>query len=138
MGAAPRQWPLALGRAFVRWGLRTVVAATSLTACFAPLVFPDGAVPAVIGVVLWGLGAAVQESVVRAAVTGMVGPDRRASAFGRFDTGFGAGREVCAAPTWSRVDQAPSAYAGCLPRRSAGHMMSAPSASVTGLTATAA
>lgn len=80
---------LVLGPSFDRWGLRTVVGATLLTACFPPLVFLGGAVPAVIGVVLWGLGAAVQESVVRAAVTGMVGPDRRASAFGLFDTGFG-------------------------------------------------
>ncbi|MFE9310209.1 hypothetical protein ACIQCF_08225 [Streptomyces sp. NPDC088353] len=75
---------LVLGPSFDRWGLRTVVGATLLTACFPPLVFLGGAVPAVIGVVLWGLGAAVQESVVRAAVTGMVGPDRRASAFGLF------------------------------------------------------
>ncbi|WP_225077586.1 MFS transporter [Streptomyces sp. CoT10] len=80
---------LVLGRSFDRWGLRTVVGATLLTACFPPLVFLGNAVPAVIGVVLWGLGAAVRESVVRAAVTGMVGPDRRASAFGLFDTGFG-------------------------------------------------
>ncbi|MFB7738015.1 MFS transporter [Streptomyces sp. NPDC056112] len=80
---------LVLGRSFDRWGLRTVVGATLLTACFPPLVFLGNAVPAVIGVVLWGPGAAVQESVVRAAVTGMVGPDRRASAFGLFDTGFG-------------------------------------------------
>jgi hypothetical protein len=39
--------------------------------------------------VLWGLGMAAQESVVKAAVTGMVAPNRRASAYGLFDTAFG-------------------------------------------------
>ncbi|MFC8712381.1 MFS transporter [Streptomyces sp. NPDC057197] len=80
---------LTLGRLFDRWGLRTVVGATLLTACFPPLVFLGGPVAAVCGVVLWGLGTAAQESVVRAALTGMTAPGRRASAFGLFDTGFG-------------------------------------------------
>ncbi|MEU6497108.1 MFS transporter [Streptomyces sp. NPDC046984] len=80
---------LVFGRLFDRWGLWTVAVATLLTACFPPLVFLGGATSAVVGVVLWGLGTATQESVVKAAVTGMVGPDRRASAFGLFDTGFG-------------------------------------------------
>ncbi|MEV5987699.1 MFS transporter [Streptomyces sp. NPDC052051] len=80
---------LLLGRLFDRWGLRTVAAATLLTACFPPLVFLGGAALAVVGVVLWGLGTAAQESIVKAAVTGMVSADRRASAFGLFDTVFG-------------------------------------------------
>lgn len=80
---------LVLGRLFDRWGLWTVVGATLLTACFPPLVFVGGAALAVLGVVLWGLGMAAQESIVKAAITGMVGADRRASAFGLFDTGFG-------------------------------------------------
>ncbi|MBF6590941.1 MAG: MFS transporter [Ktedonobacterales bacterium] len=80
---------LVLGRLFDRIGLTTVVGATALTALFAPLVFLGGAVLAVIGMVLWGLGMAVQESIVKAAVTGMIGRDRRATAFGLFDTGFG-------------------------------------------------
>jgi MFS family permease len=80
---------LALGRLFDRWGLWTVAGATLLTACFPPLVFLGGVGLAAVGVVLWGLGMAVQESAVKAAVTGMVGAERRASAFGLFDTGFG-------------------------------------------------
>jgi MFS family permease len=80
---------LALGRLFDRIGLLTVVGATVLTACFAPLVFMGGAALAVVGVVLWGLGMAAQESIVKAAITGMVGAGRRASAYGLFDTGFG-------------------------------------------------
>jgi MFS family permease len=60
-----------------------------LTACFPPLVFLGGAALVAVGMVLWGLGMAAQESIVKATVTGMVGPERRASAFGLFDTGFG-------------------------------------------------
>ncbi|NES16992.1 MULTISPECIES: MFS transporter [Micromonospora] len=80
---------LVLGRLFDRIGLLTVVAATVLTAMFAPLVFLGGPVLAVAGVVLWGVGMAAQESVVKAAITGMVPATRRASAYGLFDTGFG-------------------------------------------------
>lgn len=80
---------LVLGRLFDRVGLLTVVVATVLTAFFAPLVFLGNAVLAVIGMVLWGLGMAAQESIVKAAITGMVGNARRATAYGLFDTGFG-------------------------------------------------
>jgi MFS family permease len=80
---------LVLGRLYDRVGLLTVVGSTVLTAFFAPLVFLGGAALAVVGMVLWGLGMAAQESIVKAAITGMVAPDRRASAYGLFDTGFG-------------------------------------------------
>lgn len=43
----------------------------------------------VVGVIVWGLGMAAQESIVKAAITGMVDPRRRAWAYGVFDTGFG-------------------------------------------------
>ncbi|MFE6668449.1 MFS transporter [Streptomyces sp. NPDC057697] len=80
---------LVLGRAFDRFGLLTVVVATVLTACFAPLVFLGGAGLAVVGVMAWGLGAAAQETIVKSVVTGMAGKRHRASAYGLFDTGFG-------------------------------------------------
>jgi MFS family permease len=80
---------LVLGRLFDRIGLRTVIFATALTAVFPPLVFLGGVAFAVLGMVLWGLGMAAQESVVKAAITGMVAPNRRASAYGLFDTAFG-------------------------------------------------
>lgn len=80
---------LGLGRLFDRVGLITVAGATLLTACFAPLIFLGNAALAVLGMILWGLGMAAQESIVKAAITGMVGPDRRGAAYGLFDTGFG-------------------------------------------------
>jgi MFS family permease len=80
---------LVLGRLFDRIGLRTVVGATVLTALFPPLVFLGGPALAVAGMVLWGLGMAAQESVMKAAIAGMVPAMRRASAYGLFDTAFG-------------------------------------------------
>jgi MFS family permease len=80
---------LVLGKAFDRFGTGTVVIATVATAAFAPLVFLGNAAFIVLGVVVWGFGMAAQESIVKATVTGMVSPRRRATAFGLFDTGFG-------------------------------------------------
>lgn len=80
---------LVLGRLFDRFGMLAVVGATAVTAAFAPLVFLGDAALAVLGLLCWGLGAAVQESIVRAAVTDMVDRGRRASAYGVFDTAFG-------------------------------------------------
>lgn len=39
--------------------------------------------------VLWGTGMGAQESIMRAAVAGMVSMDRRGSAYGIFNTGYG-------------------------------------------------
>src|SRR5579884_3179351 len=80
---------LGLGRLFDRVGLLTVVGTTALTAWFAPLVFLGGPPLVAAGMVLWGLGIAAQESIVKAALTAVVGAERRASAYGLFDTGFG-------------------------------------------------
>lgn len=80
---------LVLGSLFDRFGVGTVVVATVLAAGFAPLVFLGGTATAVVGMVLWGVGMAAQESIVKAAVTGMVARRRRATAFGLFDTVFG-------------------------------------------------
>lgn len=80
---------LVLGSLFDRFGIGTVVVTTVLTAGFAPLVFLGGVGPAIGGMVLWGVGMAAQESIVKAAVTGMVARRRRATAFGLFDTVFG-------------------------------------------------
>jgi predicted MFS family arabinose efflux permease len=45
--------------------------------------------PGLVGVILWGLGTGVQESIIPAAVGRMVGSNRRASAFGIFTGGYG-------------------------------------------------
>ncbi len=77
------------GRWFDKRGLSVLIIVASLSALFAPLVFWGGAPVAFLGMVLWGIGMGGQESIMRAAVAGMVSPDRRGSAYGIFNTGFG-------------------------------------------------
>ncbi|MEM4204958.1 MAG: hypothetical protein QXS54_12900, partial [Candidatus Methanomethylicaceae archaeon] len=54
-----------------------------------PLVFLGGFGLAVLGMVIWGIGMGAQESILRAAAAGFVPPERRGSAYGMFNTGFG-------------------------------------------------
>ena len=42
-----------------------------------------------LGMILWGVGIGVQESIMRAVIAGMVSADRRATAYGIFNAGFG-------------------------------------------------
>ncbi|MDW8327395.1 MAG: MFS transporter, partial [Anaerolineales bacterium] len=80
---------LLFGRLFDRIGLTTLVIVSILSAFFAPLVFLGNESAALVGVALWGVGLGAQESILRAAVAGMVPADRRGSAYGLFNTGFG-------------------------------------------------
>ncbi len=80
---------LVFGRMFDRFGMRLLVPLTVLAAAYAPLVFLGGFWPSLVGVVLWGIGSGVQESIIPAAVSQMIGPDRRASTFGIFTGGYG-------------------------------------------------
>ncbi len=80
---------LAFGRLFDRIGLATLLIVTGLSALFAPLVFFGSLSPALFGMILWGVGVGAQESIMRAAVAGMVAPERRAQAYGVFNTTYG-------------------------------------------------
>lgn len=80
---------LIFGRLFDRIGLTAMVAAVLLSAFFAPLVFLGGFGLALAGVTLWGIGMGAQESIMRAAIAGMVPVDRRGTAYGIFNTGYG-------------------------------------------------
>jgi len=60
-----------------------------ISALFAPLVFLGGFTLALLGMALWGIGMGAQESILRAAIAGMVSRDRRGSAYGIFNTGYG-------------------------------------------------
>ena len=66
-----------------------MIIAVLLSSVFAPLVFLGGFTLSLIGMVLWGVGMGAHESVMRAAVAGMVRRDRRATAYGIFNTGYG-------------------------------------------------
>ncbi len=80
---------LIFGRLFDRYGIRLLVPLTILSGIYAPLVFLGGFGMSLIGVILWGIGSGVQESIIPAAVARMVSADRRASAFGIFTGGYG-------------------------------------------------
>ena len=80
---------LIFGRLFDRRGIQIVIIAVVLSSIFAPFVFLGGFALSLIGMVLWGIGMGAHESVMRAAVAGMVQRDKRATAYGIFNTGYG-------------------------------------------------
>lgn len=80
---------LIFGRLFDRFGMPLLLPVTLLSALYAPLVFLGGFWSGLAGVIFWGLGTGIQESIIPAAVARMVSPDRRASAFGIFTGGYG-------------------------------------------------
>jgi MFS family permease len=80
---------LFFGRLFDRVGLSILIVVSLLSSLFAPLVFLGGFYLALVGMALWGVGMGAQESIMRAAIAGMVPIDRRSTAYGIFNAGFG-------------------------------------------------
>jgi MFS family permease len=80
---------LLFGRLFDRIGISILIVAALISSIFAPLVFFGGFSFALLGMALWGIGMGAQESIMRAAIAGMVSMDRRGSAYGIFNTGYG-------------------------------------------------
>ena len=80
---------LVLGRLFDRVGIGVLIPLTIGAAPFAPLAFFGGPALAFGGVVLWGIGMGVHESIMAAAVAAMVPSGRIASAYGLFNLGYG-------------------------------------------------
>lgn len=80
---------LLIGRLYDRIGAITLLCATILSMFFAPLVFLANAHWAIVGMIVWGLGMGAQGSILKAIVAGMVAPEKRATAFGLFDTFYG-------------------------------------------------
>jgi len=80
---------LLLGHFYDRRGFSVLIVVTVSTCVFAPLVFFGNESMSLIGVALWSIGMGAQESLMRAIVANMVSKDRRASAYGVFNTGYG-------------------------------------------------
>jgi len=80
---------LTFGRLFDRRGIIVVVISVVISAFFAPLVLFGGFFMSLAGMVVWGIGMGAQESVMRAAVAEMVPADKRGTAYGIFNTGYG-------------------------------------------------
>jgi MFS-type transporter involved in bile tolerance (Atg22 family) len=53
------------------------------------LVFMGGFFMGLAGMALWGVGMGAQESIMRAAIATMVSADKRGTAYGIFNTGYG-------------------------------------------------
>jgi MFS family permease len=80
---------LFFGRLYDKIGPNSLVVAALVSSAFAPFAFLGAPWAAVVGVVLWGIGMGWQESIMRSVVADLAPKDRRASAFGVFNTGYG-------------------------------------------------
>jgi predicted MFS family arabinose efflux permease len=80
---------LILGKSLDKFGLPVLMLAFGVPAFFAPLVFQNVTALGLIGMILWGIGMGAQDSCLKAVLAKVVLPDRRSTAFGVFDTGFG-------------------------------------------------
>jgi MFS family permease len=82
---------LLLGRLYDRHGLKIILVAVLLSSLFSPLVFLGGFFTALAGLILWGIGYATQDTLLKALVAGMLPEGKRNLAFGLFYAGYGCG-----------------------------------------------
>lgn len=82
---------LILGRLFDRIGISAVLLGVGLSALFAPLVFFGGSWVVLVGMLLWGVGYATQDTLLKAVVAGLLPEGKRNLAFGLFYAGYGGG-----------------------------------------------
>ena len=82
---------LMLGRLYDRIGLPVILGAIVAASLFSPLVFLGGFAVALGGLLLWGIGYATQDTLLKALVAGMLPEGRRTLAFGLFYAGYGVG-----------------------------------------------
>ena len=80
---------LIFGRLFDRKGVSILIFAVLASSLFAPLVFLGGFYPALFGIALWGIGMGAQESIMRAGIADMISANKRGSAYGVFNAGYG-------------------------------------------------
>ncbi|MCD1296232.1 MFS transporter [Methanocella sp. CWC-04] len=80
---------LVFGRMFDRIGFRVLAGVALVSAFFAPLVFLGDFNFAILGMMLWGIGMGAQESIMKAGVAEIVSADKRGTAYGIFNTGYG-------------------------------------------------
>jgi predicted MFS family arabinose efflux permease len=81
---------LVFGWLYDKVGLKSLMISTILSAFFSCFVFLSSSRSMIIvGLVLWGIGMGAQESIMKAAVSGIVPRTMRSTGFGIFETGFG-------------------------------------------------
>jgi predicted MFS family arabinose efflux permease len=77
------------GKLLDKVGLPVLLVAFAIPAFFAPLVFLRGSGLELAGMILWGAGIGAQDSCLKAVLAAVVPSEKRSTAFGVFDTGFG-------------------------------------------------
>lgn len=82
---------LVLGRLYDRIGVWIVVAAVCLSAVFSPLVFLGSFWIVLAGIILWGIGYATQDTLLKAVIASVLPEGKRNLAFGIFYLGYGGG-----------------------------------------------
>lgn len=80
---------LLFGRLFDRKGVSILIFAVLASSLFAPLVFLGNFYSALFGIALWGIGMGAQESIMRASIANMISANKRGSAYGVFNAGYG-------------------------------------------------
>jgi MFS family permease len=80
---------VATGLAYDRLGARVLVVLPFVAALVPMLAFSGTVAVAVVGALAWGVALGVQESTLRATVADLVGPGRRATAYGIFGAVLG-------------------------------------------------
>jgi MFS family permease len=103
---------LVLGRLYDRIGLPVVLVGVFLCSLFSPFVFLGGFTAALAGLLLWGVGYATQDTLLKAVVAGMLPEGRRNLAFGLFYTGYGVGWLIGSTTTGLLYEQSVRAVIG--------------------------
>ncbi|ACK69188.1 major facilitator superfamily MFS_1 [Gloeothece citriformis PCC 7424] len=80
---------LIFGRLFDWIGINVLMVAALISAGFAPAIFLGNSNLILLGMIFWAIGMGAQESVLKAVVAGLVPIERRGSAYGIFNTGYG-------------------------------------------------
>jgi predicted MFS family arabinose efflux permease len=78
-----------LGRLFDTLGPNGSLFAFLISAVAAPFIFLGASAFALVGMIFWGIGMSAQGSLFQAMLTGVIPPQKRSTAFGLFDTGYG-------------------------------------------------
>lgn len=78
-----------LGKLFDKKGIVILFIPIIIAMFFPIFAFSNSFRFAILSMVLWGIGMGAQESIIRAAIANMVSPEKRATAYGIFNTAFG-------------------------------------------------
>jgi MFS family permease len=82
---------LAFGKLYDRIGVPVVISAVCVSAAFSPFVFLGGFWLVLFGMLLWGLGYATQDTLLKAIVAEVLPEGKRNFAFGLYYAGYGVG-----------------------------------------------